>query len=97
MLKPICVRCQRFFRPHHTGKPFVEAMPADGIVRAVPGTAHPEQWKPYKLWRGDEWKCHGCGSTIIVGTGHAPMMERYEPGFETERLAITPYLQVNDC
>jgi hypothetical protein len=97
MLKPICVACQRFYRPHHTGKQFVEAMPAPGHARAVPGSARPDQWQPYKLWRGDEWMCHGCGSLIIVGTGHGPTRERHEPAFDDERRNIIPYFQVNDC
>lgn len=96
-MKPICVTCRRFYRPHHTGKQFVEGMPVPGTKLPEPGRARPEQWQPYKLWRGDEWKCHGCGSLIIVGTGYAPTRERHEPEFENERQLIVPYLQVNDC
>lgn len=95
-MKPICVRCQRFYRPHHTGRRFVEAMPKGGEIRALPGTEHPEQWTPYKVWIGDEWICHGCGNLIIVGVAWQPLSEHYRPDFEGAR-ATAMYLQVNDC
>jgi hypothetical protein len=97
MLKPICVACQRFYRPHHTGRWFVEGMPKPGLDGPPEsGTAHPENWQPYKVWNGDEWICHGCGHLIIVGVGHSPVRERYQPDFEQARAAAM-YLQVNDC
>jgi hypothetical protein len=93
MPKPICVPCQRFYRPHKNGKAFIEAMP----VRpgAVPGTSQPESWKPYKLWMGDQWKCQGCGNEIIVGCGGRPIAEHYEPAFEEKVKGVE--LQINDC
>lgn len=96
MLKPICVKCQRFYRPHHTGRRFVEGMPKGGSLSAAPGTSEPEQWQPYKVWSGDEWICHGCGHLIIVGTGFVPMKERHENGF-SDFVKEAKYLQVNDC
>lgn len=96
MLKPICVKCQRFYRPHRNARLFVEAMPKGGNMHAPPGTESPEQWQPYKVWSGDEWMCFGCGSLIIVGTGFSPVKERYHDGFD-EAVANASYLTVNDC
>jgi hypothetical protein len=67
-------------------------MPKDN--NAYPGTAEPEMWKPYKVWIGDEWVCHGCGRLLIVGTGLQPVSEHYRPNFDE---ADASYLTVNDC
>jgi hypothetical protein len=83
-MKPICIPCQRFFRPHKTGFFFTEGMPV-GSESAVPsGTSRPDLWKPYKIWSGDIWKCEGCGAEIVVGFGTA------------KSLGADQY-QVNDC
>jgi hypothetical protein len=94
-MKPICVPCQRFFRPARNGYCFIEAMP-DGS--AQPGLAEPEHWHPYKLWCGDRWECPDCGANIIVGVGHHPISEHYLPDFtEQVKLHGGDQLQVNDC
>ena len=95
-MKPVCVPCQRFFRPKKNGFSFVEAMPI-GRDRPVPGTAAPDQWKPYKLWMGDLWECHGCGATIVVGVGQSPISEHYKPSFDAAVIDMGAKLQVNDC
>lgn len=95
LLKPVCVPCQRFFRPAKTGFAFIEGMP-DGIAK--PGLAEPEKWRPYKLWNGDKWKCPDCGATIIVGTGQVPISEHYQPEFAKRVEQFNgDQLQVNDC
>lgn len=96
-MKPVCVTCQRFFRPKKNGTSFVEGKPAPGVVNAVPGTARPEDWKPYKLWLGDRWACDGCGAQIIVGVGFQPVCEHYKPDFADAVASFRPALQVNDC
>lgn len=94
MLKPICVPCQRFFRPLQNGFDFLEGMPK---ARALPGTAEPENWRPYKLWSGDKWRCEGCGTEVIVGVGRDPIAIQHEPDFaDTVRKHGATY-QVNDC
>jgi hypothetical protein len=92
-MKPICVPCQRFYRPKKNGFPFIEGMPIDNLT--PPGTAAPHEWKPYKLWMGDKWACEGCGHELVVGVG--PIAEHYQPDFaeRVERYGIE--LQVNDC
>ena len=95
-LKPICVKCQRFYRPHHNGRRFIEGMPREGVTDAPPGTSHPERWKPYKVWIGDEWICHGCGHLLIVGVPLTPLAEHYQDDFP-RAVAASNYLQVNDC
>ena len=75
-MKPICVKCRRFYRPKKNGTAFIEGMPIYGA--SVPaGLAAPELWQPYKLWMGDLWACPDCGSEIIVGTGVKPISERH--------------------
>lgn len=95
-LKPICLPCKRFYSPEKNGFAFTEGMPRYGS--AAPGNAEPTSWQPYKLWRGDLWKCHGCGSLIIVGTGQAPVSEHYMPSFEaTAKEFGHDRVQINDC
>ena len=97
-MKPICVPCRRFFRMKRSGFYFTEAMPADGEKRPQAGTVEPAKWKPYKIWSGDRWECPGCGATIVVGTGMAPVSEHYEPDFgHYMRTLHADQLQVNDC
>ncbi|MCH7605134.1 hypothetical protein IID24_04080 [Patescibacteria group bacterium] len=64
----------------------------------LPGTAEPDQWKPYKLWQGDKWQCSGCRSEIIVGVGFSQISEHYQPDFDemVEKLGGSD-LQINDC
>lgn len=95
-MKPVCVPCQRFFRPEQNGFYFIEGMPRVG--GALPGTQEPQNWQPYKLWVGDKWKCHGCGAEILSGFAHNPIAEHYEPHFmdDVKRLH-GDQLQVNDC
>ena len=93
-MKPACVPCQRFFRPEKNGYVFMEGMPENG---AEPGTAEPDNWHPYKLWRGDLWKCHGCGALIIVGVAAWPMSEHYHSDFKEIVDAFPPEVQINDC
>lgn len=95
-MKPICVPCQRFYRPTKNGTYFMEGMPKHND--AAPGTAEPEQWQPYKLWSGDKWRCRGCGSEIIVGVGFVQVAEHYEPGFAEKVTQLGgDELQINDC
>jgi hypothetical protein len=96
-MKPICVPCQRFFRMQKGGFPFTEGMPVSG-TRPLSGKETPEQWKPYKLWYGDKWKCQGCGAEIIVGSGFQPVAIHHEDDFEADRInGGFNQFQVNDC
>lgn len=94
-MKPICVPCQRFFRPVGTGTPFLENMPARDD--APPGTAAPDAWKPYKLWMGDLYECRGCGARIIVGVAQKPMAEHFQKDFDEWMKDYEPKVIVNDC
>ena len=96
-MKPICAPCQRFFRPKKNDYPFIEGMPIGNSDEALPGTAAPDKWKPYKLWFGDRWQCEGCGATIVVGVAAAPLAEHYQPEFQSAITYYRPELQVNDC
>ena len=94
-MKPICVPCQRFFRPARNGIAFIEGRPLTGYAK--PGTAEPNNWTPYKLWMGDKWECQGCGATIIVGCAFNPISEHYKPEFSDQIAAFNATLQINDC
>lgn len=94
-MKPICVKCQRFYRPKKNDFSFVEGMPKYGNPKA--GTAEPESWAPYKLWLGDLWECVGCGSQIVVGTGRVPVAEHFQTDFAEHLARYNTDLQVNDC
>ena len=92
-MKPICVPCQRFFRIAKTGFFFTEMMPKGNTAR--PGLKSPEQWQPYKVWIGDKWACPDCGAEIVVGIGHQPIAEHYQPEFALKSAVSS--LNVNDC
>ena len=103
-MKPICVKCQRFYQPETTGVAFIEAMPSVDCETgrsAVPGSSHRYLWTPYKLWMGDLWKCQGCGRQLIVGVGQNPISEHYKPDFkeqiQRESALRGIAVQVNDC
>lgn len=87
-MKPICRKCNLFFRPKKNGVYFTESYPTGS-----------GDWKPYKVWQGDLWECRGgCGSQIIVGTGHAPIAVHHEPNFEKLRLDLgANTININDC
>lgn len=96
MLKPVCVKCQRFFRVKKGGYYFTEGMPHGD--KAQPGTIEPEKWLPYKIWVGDLYECQGCGTQIVSGFGQQPVAEHYQDGFEhTAKVLRADQLQVNDC
>lgn len=94
-MKPICVPCERFFRPTKNGKPFIEGMPTESGAPA--GRAAPDLWRPYKLWIGDEWGCPSCGATVVVGVGFNRVAEHYEPNFADEVARSGAELLVKDC
>lgn len=96
-MKPICVPCQRFFRPKRNGFHFIEGMPTEND--ALPGRREMRKWKPYKLWVGDLWECRDCKAQIVVGVPiDGPISEHYKDDFadEIHRRGATQ-LQVNDC
>ena len=95
MPKPVCVKCQRFYRPKKNGYSFVEGMPK--YNGAPPGTIEPDSWQPYKLWHADLWQCQGCGHEIVVGAGCDPIAEHYQPDFAKAVTVFGATLQVNDC
>ena len=95
MTKPVCDSCQRFFRIKRTGARCVEGMPIGD--RVPPGTAAPEQWKPYKLWMADLWRCEGCGTEILCGFGRLPISIQHEFDFADKVARSNSVVQVNDC
>jgi len=94
-MKPICVQCQRFFKPKKNGYPFVEGMPT--VALAPAGADAPDKWRPYKLWMGDLYECPGCGGQVISGVGREAIAEHFQPDFERTVKSFGPKLQVNDC
>jgi hypothetical protein len=95
-MKPICVPCQRFYRPKKNGFYFIEGQPRTNTT--PPGTTAPDDWTPYKLWVGDLWECQGCHAQIVSGVSQEPLGEHYQPDFAA-KVARThaDQLQVNDC
>jgi len=95
MPKPVCVKCQRFFRCKKNSFNFTEGAPI--VNGAPPGTAAPEQWRPYKIWASDLWACPGCGVEILSGFGKEPLAVQHEPDFAGLRNRLGADYQVNDC
>jgi hypothetical protein len=93
MPKPVCVKCQRFFRPAKNGVVVNEQMPV--ATAAEPGTIDPTAWQPYKIWMADLMECQGCGHQIIYGYGAHPVAENHEDRFAEAMTYVTH--TVNDC
>lgn len=94
-LKPVCVKCQRFYRMVKSGFYFIEGMPKETPAHA--GNVEPEKWKPYKLWVGDKWECLGCGGVLLSGFGSRPIAEHYQNNFDDLVKKFGATFQVNDC
>lgn len=94
MPKPVCVKCQCFFRPKQNDYAVVEAMPIATPARI--GKMEPEKWKPYKLWNADLWECPCCGTQIVVGFGRTPVAEHFQEGFKERMASYGAKLQIND-
>jgi hypothetical protein len=92
MQKPVCVPCQRYYRPKKNGFPYIEGMPR--FNGATPCVA--DEWTPYKLWVGDKWRCPGCGNEIVIGA-LVPLREHYQMDFEAWVQRYAPTVTVNDC
>jgi hypothetical protein len=87
IMKPICMKCRKFYRPKRNGTYFTEMMP--GLSGG---------WRPYKIWMGDLWICKGCGHEIIVGVGRDPLCEHYEDMFKELREGTrADEIEINDC
>ena len=98
MQKPVCVRCQRFFKPSRTGRYWTEMKPKNGDASALRGTEAPDEWEFYKVWSGDEYTCSGCGTTIIIGHGQNPITQDYQPDHrEVQKSFRADEVIVNDC
>lgn len=97
MPKPVCLPCQRFFRPKTNGFRWIEGRPTkeerDGVSNRGKDA---NGWVPYKVWISDLWECQGCGAQIITGHAHNPLSEHYMDDFETWR-ASADSRQINDC
>lgn len=101
-VKPVCVKCQCFYRPEHNGHFFTEMMPRGDTTGTTAeerrGTKMPHLWKPYKIWLGDLWKCPECGHELVVGVVGGPASEHYKPGFQQIMDGFNAgQLKVNDC
>lgn len=96
-LKPVCMKCHRFFKPHKTGFWFTEGMPI-GPDQVEPGVEHAHKWRPYKVWQGDIYKCDGCQTTIITGCAQQPIRVQHQSDFAAIRRGCNAdQFQVNDC
>lgn len=93
-MKPVCVKCQRFYRPAKNGVGLLETTPR--FNGAQPGAAHAEDWTPYKIWVADLWRCPGCGHEMIQGFGGGPIAEHFMANFDAVTAGRKTYT-VNDC
>lgn len=40
---------------------------------------------PYKLWMADLWTCPKCNHSIAAGFPARPLLEHFEPDYDTQR------------
>lgn len=108
-LKPVCVKCGLFYRPEKNGYMFEEGMPIDSMAAfyhandrtEFDGKSFAPNWKSYKIWRGDKWRCVGCENEIVVGFANCPISEHYMGDYQQlrEKLIEAGELEtfVSDC
>jgi len=98
-MKPICVKCQCFYRVRRNSFAFIEGMPNGTAAprENIRGLRKPEAWQPYKLWNGDLWECPDCGHQTISGVGFVPIAEHYQPQFGKAVETFRPTVYINDC
>lgn len=97
-MRPICVPCQRFFEPKKNDYWFTEGAPIREKRDAAPGTAEPENWRPYKIWAADLYECPGCKAQILSGFGREPIAISHQIGFKEKMESLgADQFQVNDC
>ena len=95
-MKPVCVPCERFYRPKKNGFYFIEGMPTENGAKA--GKAEPAKWQPYKVWAGDLWECPDCGAQIVSGVGLNPIAEQHHDDFASIANQLHAHrLLVKDC
>mgnify|MGYP001579593243 CR=1 FL=1 len=83
----VCVQCGQFMKIKKNGVAFEEGIPS----------GRNGEWKPYKLWMADLYKCQGCGAEIIAGLGANPIAEHYQFDYESAKERYAPIIIVNDC
>lgn len=93
-MKPICIKCARFYRPKRNGIYFREGMPTTG---APPGIENDHLWTDYKIWCGDLWECRGCGHQLLTGFGSRAIAEHHQEGFAELVTRFEATFRVNDC
>lgn len=99
-MKPICVKCRRFYRIKKGGFYFIEGMPRAGVAALRVGDSdwhNDANWQDYKLWSGDLWECKGCGHQLVSGVGLAPVRERHHEDFAAMKEGLGAHYRVNDC
>jgi hypothetical protein len=84
-----CAKCFKFFRVKKMGVAVEEGMPI--------GYEEDDKWQSYKLWMADLCECPGCGALALVGFGHNPVREHYQPGYQDARAALQPIGRIDDC
>ena len=108
MPKPVCVKCGVFYRPEKNGQFVEEGMPIDTHLpfhasdrEHHDGSSFAPNWKSYKLWRGDKWKCQSCGNEIVTGFANIPVSEHYMGDYQALRKQLIDAGQldlfVSDC
>ena len=100
MPKPVCVKCQCFYRPKRNGFYWTEMMPS-GVAdpqENIRGLRKPQAWMDYKLWSGDLYECPDCEHQIVVGHGAQPIAEHWHTEYMRQKVAHgATQLEVKDC
>jgi DNA-directed RNA polymerase subunit RPC12/RpoP len=76
MPAPVCLDCNRLYRPHKNGEYWIETKRADEPPYA--------DGPPYKVWHSDRLKCPACGHEILTGHGRNPAFEQSDAQFADE-------------
>lgn len=96
MPKPVCVPCQRFYRPKRNGTPLLEQRPIK--QGALPGPKNASDWVPYKLWGSDLMVCPSCGHELLSGFSREALHD-YDPDFldSVKNALARGAVVINDC
>jgi hypothetical protein len=74
MSNVVCPKCETFMRVKKNGV-FVEEQDSTG--------------GPYRIWSADLYGCPTCNAEVVTGFGPRPIVEHYQPEYQTWRERVT--------
>ncbi len=76
-MRPVCVKCQRYFKIKRNGVVVEEGMPTPPLQ-----DGKSDRWVPYKLYMADLYECERCKGQLAITSGHQ-FSEHFEESYRS--------------